>query len=106
MRQTILLLLTLAMLAAFLYGLHYRAQKEMQYKNDERWHLIQLKAGQIAYHYFQGLVVLIAVGITYLLFLPEPVLISLEKALTTSFNLIILGQLIEAAALKYYDRQM
>lgn len=106
MRQGIILLLTLLMLIAFLYGLSYRRQKQQQYKNDERWYLIQLKAGQIAYQYFQGLIILLVLGITYLLFQSDTVTIPLEKALTTGCNLIIIGQLIEVLALKFYDKRM
>ncbi|GAF40637.1 hypothetical protein FC83_GL000232 [Agrilactobacillus composti DSM 18527 = JCM 14202] len=107
MSQPLLLAIIIILMIAYFYNLHYRAKKQVQYKNDERWREIELLSSRIGYKFFQYLVILIAIGMVYLTFIPSVNIdISLSRTLFLGFAVIILGQLVEMVALKVFDHRM
>ncbi|MCH4171136.1 MAG: hypothetical protein LKF36_07925 [Lactobacillus sp.] len=107
MSQPLILTIIIILMVAYFYNLHYRAKKQIQYKNDERWREIELRASRMGYKFFEYLVILIAIGMVYLTFMPAANIdISLSRTLFIGFAVIILGQLVEMVALKVFDSRM
>lgn len=106
MDQLIILSITVILLLSYLYYIFYKSKKQKEYQNDERWQTIQSQANKIGYTYFQVLLIIIAAATTLLLFFPNwNIDISLDRVLMFAFYLIILGQIVEFGALKYYDKK-
>lgn len=107
MEQLIILFFILVLLLGYFYSVFFKARKQSEYKNDERWLSIQLQASKIGFLYFQFLIIMISILITLILFFPSMnISLSLERFLFISFTLIIIGQLVEMVALKYFDKRM
>ena len=108
--QTILLffLITATGFTLFLYL--WKAKKEMQYKKDERWQLIQVKAGNAANNLNYILILLFAAADAVLLFseidMTTPIPISLNRLFTYGALLIGLRNMVELFALKYFDKRI
>ena len=100
--QTILLIFLVAALAVTL-GLYFlKAKKQMQYKGDERWKLIQLNANNAANISNAVLIVLLVV---------LPLFIDSQTTFTQrviTFALIYIGirNLIELVATIYFDKKL
>lgn len=106
MYQLAVLSITVILLVSYVYSLFYKAKKQTEYQNNERWQNIQTLASKIGYAYFQFLLIIIAIATTLLLFFPTwNIDISLERVLMFAFYLIILGQIVELGAIKYYDKK-
>ncbi|HCM89639.1 MULTISPECIES: DUF2178 domain-containing protein [Vagococcus] len=107
MSQLIMLIFIVSLGVAYFYNLFYRSKKQMEYGNDERWSLIKEKASQISLKYYQFLIVVIAILMTLILFIPQmDISFSLNRGLMIAFDLIIIGQLVEMFALKNFDKKM
>lgn len=107
MYQLAMLLFTVILMIVFFYNLSYRSRKASEYKNDERWQTIELKSNRIATYYYQFVMVLIVICITMLLFIDSlNIDVSLSRTLNFGFYVIIIGQIIEMLALKYFDERM
>ena len=101
--QTILLIFLVAALAVTL-GLYFlKAKKQMQYKGDERWKLIQLNANTAANISNTVLIVLIVV---LPLLIDSQTTFTLQRVVT--FVLIYIGirNLIELVATIYFDKRL
>lgn len=107
MNQLIMLIFIVSLGIAYFYNLFYRSKKQMEYGNDERWLLIKEKASQVSLKYYQFLIVVIAILMALILFIPQmDVFFSLNRGLMVVFDLIIIGQLVEMLALKNLDKKM
>lgn len=106
MKQPVQLLFIVSLLIGIFYNGYYRARKQTQYKNDERWNMIQVEARKIGYLYFEALIVVFSVIIGYLVFRPSSYQIPLQKVCFYGFGIIIIGQLVELVALKHFDKNM
>mgnify|MGYP005982625555 CR=1 FL=1 len=107
MVQISMLLLTIILMTLYFYSLFYHKKKISEYKNDERWQAVEIKANQIQTRYFQCTLVAFAIGSTM------PVLIDsldgsmpIQRALYLGFCVIVFGQVVSLFALKYFDKRM
>ena len=101
--QTILLIFLVAALAVTL-GLYFlKAKKQMQYKGDERWKLIQLNANNTANLSNAVLIVLIVV---LPLFIDSQTTFTLQRVITFALIYIGIRNLIELAATIYFDKKL
>lgn len=101
--QTIFLIFLVSALAVTL-GLYFlKAKKQMQYKGDERWKLIQLTANNAANISNTVLIVLIVV---LPLLIDSQTTFTLQRVVT--FVLIYIGirNLIELVATIYFDKRL
>lgn len=101
--QTIFLIFLVSALAVTL-GLYFlKAKKQMQYKGDERWKLIQLNANNTANISNTVLIVLIVV---LPLLIDSQTTFTLQRVVT--FVLIYIGirNLIELVATIYFDKRL
>lgn len=104
--QIIILFFLVTGTAMTLYLYVWKAKKEMEYKKDERWQLIQLKANNAANISNYILILLIAVGDTVLLFFKTEISISLNRVFLFGILFLALRNAIEFYALKYFDRRL
>lgn len=80
-----------------------KATKQVKYKGDERWQLIQLKANTVANIVNGGLIILLAI---LPLFVNSQTTFTFQRV--SSFGLIYLGvrNLIELFAMVYFDKRL
>ena len=80
-----------------------KAVKQVKYKGDERWQLIQLRANTVANIVNGGLIILLAI---LPLFINSQTTFTFQRA--SIFGLIYLGirNLIELFAIVYFDKQL
>ena len=80
-----------------------KAAKQVKYKGDERWQLIQLKANTVANIVNGGLIILLAI---LPLFINSQITFTFQRV--SSFGLIYLGvrNLIELFAIVYFDKRL
>lgn len=88
----------------FLYLL--KAKKDIDYKKDERWQLIQNKANNAANYLNYILIVFLAVGDTVLLFSHIQITLTLNRVLIYGVLFIGLRNAVELVALRYFDKRM
>lgn len=88
----------------FLYM--WKAKKEIDYKKDERWQLIQNKANNAANFSNYILIVFLAIGETILLFYNIDITLTLNRVFTYVLCFIGLRNAIELFSLKYFDNQL
>ena len=99
----ILLVLTV-IVTMWLYLL--KAKKQIIYKGDERWQVIQLKANQIANIADWILVVFIFGGTIYQFFYNTEITFTLTRVTIFGMYFIGMRNLIELAAIKYLDKRL
>ena len=101
--QTILLIFLILALGVTLWLYLLKARKSIAYKDDERWQLIQVKAGRAAN---LADVILILLLVFLPLFLDTQMQLPLQRFLTFGMLFIGLRNLLELAAIFYFDRQL
>lgn len=84
----------------------WKAKKEIDYKNDERWQLIQLKANTTANYSHYILIVLVVVADIITLFSDIHITLTLNRVLTYALLFIALRNAIEMFALRYFDKRL
>ena len=101
--QTILLIFLVMALAVTLWLYILKAKKQVNYKGDERWKLIQLKANNTANAVNWILILLFGI---LPMFVDEQMTFTLQRV--TTLGLIYLGvrNLIELVATIYFDKQL
>ncbi len=101
--QTIILIFLILGLGATLCLYVSKAIKQVKYKGDERWGLIQLKANNIA-NITNGILIILLVIIP--LFVDDQTTFTLQRVIL--FGLIYIGirNLIELIGVIYFDRQL
>ena len=101
----ILILLVLTVIVTmWLYCL--KAKKQIIYKGDERWQVIQLKANQIASIANWILIVFIFGGVIYPFFYNKEITFTLTRVTIFGMYFIGIHNLIELAAIKYLDKRL
>ena len=98
--QIVLLILLIAALAVTLGLYILKARKEVQYKGDERWETIQVKAGDAANTILLVLLIVLQVVVD------TQATITIQRAITCALLFIGLRNLLELVATLYFDRQM
>lgn len=100
--QTILLIFLVAALVVTL-GLYFlKARKQMQYKGNERWKLIQLNANNAANISNTVLIILLVV---LALFTDSQMTFTLQRVVTFALIYIGIRNLIELVATIYFDKR-
>ena len=101
--QTILLIFLVMALGATLWLYILKAKKQVTYKGDERWSLIQLKANNTA-NAANWLLILLLVAVP--VFVDEQITFTIGRV--TIFGLIYFGfrNLVELAATIYFDERL
>lgn len=100
--QTILLIFLVAALVVTL-GLYFlKARKQMQYKGDERWKLIQLNANNAANISNTVLIILLVV---LALFTDSQMTFTLQRVVTFALIYIGIRNLIELVATIYFHKR-
>lgn len=92
------------LLMIYFYLHFYKRKKNSEYRNDERWVMIQKKSGEASMRYFDFLLVLTAIYITADLFMDISFTISLDRGVSYLYMLIMLRSVVELVALKHFDR--
>ncbi|KRN82850.1 hypothetical protein IV87_GL001797 [Pediococcus ethanolidurans] len=77
-----------------------------EYRNDERWNSIKLRAGNVTKTYYQYTVIMIAILMTFSLFWPTNILVRLDRVLLILLLIIDLGHVVEYLAVKRLDKVM
>ncbi|QUH28136.1 hypothetical protein [Vallitalea guaymasensis] len=104
--QTILLLFLIFGLGITLLLYVWKAKKEIEYRKDERWQLIQNKANNTANYSNYILILFLAAGEAVTLFKDIQITFTFDKALTYGLLFVGLRNSIEFFSLKYYDKQL
>lgn len=104
--QFIILCFIVIALVGTLYLYFWKAKKEIQYKKDERWQMIQNKANNSANYVNYLLVLVAAIGEAILIFRDIQASISLNRLFIYIMLFIGLRNIIEFIALKYYDNKL
>mgnify|MGYP007033164454 CR=1 FL=1 len=100
-----LILLVLTVIATlWLYLL--KAKKQIIYKGDERWQVIQLKSNQIANISNGILIVFIFGGTIYPFFINKEITFTLTRVTIFGMYFIGMRNLIELVAIKYLDKRL
>ncbi|MGO5092644.1 hypothetical protein [Clostridium sp. LCP25S3_F10] len=104
--QTIILFFLIVGTGITLFLYIWKAKKEIEYKKDERWQLIQNKANNAVNYLSYILIVFLALGEAVLLFYDIQITFTLNRVLTYGVLLIGLRNVIELFALRYFDKGM
>jgi len=104
MNEHIILLIFIVTATVATLGLYFlKAKKQVQYKGDERWQLIQLKANNIAN--VSNIILLILI-VVLSFFIDSQVTISFQRLTTFVVIFVGLRNLLELVATIYYDKQL
>lgn len=104
--QRVILSFLLIVVVATMWLYFLKAKKQVVYKGDERWQLIQLKANQVANIANWILVILIAIGTTITLVSDKEIVFTLTRVTILGTLYIGMRNLLELVAIKYFDRQL
>lgn len=101
--QIVLLMFIVAATVATLGTYILKAMKQVQYKGDERWQLIQLKANNIANSSNSILLILV---VALPIFVELQATVSFQRVTTFALIFIGLRNLLELSATIYYDKRL
>jgi len=104
--QTIILFFLIVATGITLFLYLWKAKKVVEYKNDERWQLLQNKANNAANYSNSILIVLLAIGTTLSLFSDIQITFTFNRVLIYGIFFIGLRNVIELFALRYFDKQL
>jgi len=104
--QTIILFFLIVFTGITLFLYLWKAKKEIEYKKDERWQIIQNKANNGANFSNYILIVLIAVGNIVSLFSDIQITFTFNRVLIYGILFIGFRNAIELFALRYFDKRL
>jgi len=104
--QTIILSFLIVAIGFTLFLYIWKVKKEMEYKKDERWQLIQLKAIKIANCLNYILILFVAIADTVLLFSDIRITLTLDRFFLYIVLFVGLHNMIESFALRYFDKRL
>lgn len=104
--QTIILFFLVLALGATLWLYFLKAKKQVLYKGDERWQMIQLKANQTANISNYILLILVFAGTIIPMFSDIEIVFTLQRVTLFVEFFIGIRNLIELVAIKYFDKQI
>ncbi len=104
--QTIILFFLIIATSVTLFLYIWKAKKTVEYKNDERWQLLQNKANNTANYSNAILIILLAVGSTVSLFSDIQTTFTFDRVLTYGLLFIGLRNVIELCALGYFNKRL
>lgn len=101
----IFLVIYLSIIVFFIIQLlNYRKKKSREYKWDERWKAITMKASVIVMCYFKLLGVLIMIGFCFIVFFDIQYELSLADFFRIGTYILFFEYPVEYFALRYYDK--
>lgn len=107
MSQGFILVVLLILVAFLAADSRFKDKKQMEYKNDERWKLILMKANKILMLYFYTIFLILTFGYIYFaVFSTSSPTVALRTVFAFAFYLFILRNVIEYIALRYYDNAL
>lgn len=104
--QTIILIFLILALGATLWLYFLKAKKQVLYKGDERWQMIQLKANQTANISNYILLILVFIGTIIPMFSDIEIVFTLQRVTLFVEFFIGIRNVIELVAIKYFDKQI
>ena len=104
--QTIILFSIILGVGITLFLYIWKAKKEIDYKKDERWLLIQNKANNAANYSNYFLIILFAIGEIVSVFSDIQITFTLNRILTYGLLFLSLRNTMELSALLYFDKQL
>lgn len=104
--QIIILFFLVLAVGATLWLYFFKAKKEVVYKKDERWQMVQVKANQTANIANWILVLLIFAGTLVTMFCDTEIVFTLQRVIIFGEFFIGLRNLLELVAIKYFDKQL
>lgn len=104
--QTIILFFLIVGLIITLFLYIWKAKKHIEYKNDERWQLLQNKANNVANHSNNILLLLLFAGHMVTLFSDIQITFTLDRVLIFGILFIGLRNALELFALRYFDKRL
>ena len=104
--QIIILLFLIISTGVTIFLYVWKAKKEIDYKKDERWQLIQNKANNTANYLNHVLIIFLAIGEIILLFSDTNITLTLSRVLTYALCFVGLRNGVELFALRYFDKQI
>ena len=104
--QTIILFFLIIGLSITLFLYMWKAKKSIEYRNDERWQLLQNKANHVANQSNNILILLLFAGNMVSLFSNIQITFTLNRILTFIILFICLRNAIELSALRYFDKRL
>lgn len=104
--QSIILFFLILATCITLFLYLWKAKKEMEYKRDERWQVIQNKSNNTANYSIYILIVLLAIGNAVSLFSNVEILFTFNRILIYSVLFVGFRNVIELFALIYFDKQL
>ncbi len=104
--QAIILFFLIVFTGITLFLYMWKSKKESDYKNDERWQVIQLKANNAANFSNYILIVLIAIGDIVSLFSDIQTTFTFNRVLIYGLLFIGFRNVIEFFALLYFDKRI
>lgn len=104
--QTIILIFLILALGATLWLYFLKAKKQVLYRGDERWQMIQLKANQTANISNYILLILVFIGTIIPMFSDIEIVFTLQRVTLFVDFFIGIRNVIELVAIKYFDKQI
>lgn len=104
--QIIILIFLVLALGATLWLYILKAKKQVEYKGDERWLTIQLKANRSANIANWTLIILLAIATSVPLFIDIQIMFTLDRVILFGELFIGLRNLLELIAIMYFDKQL
>lgn len=104
--QTIILIFLILALGATLWLYFLKAKKQVLYRGDERWQMIQLKANQTANISNYILLILVFIGTIIPMFSDIEIVFTLQRVTLFVEFFIGIRNVIELVAIKYFDKQI
>ena len=104
--QTIILIFLVLAAGITLWLYFLKAKKEINYKRDERWQMIQVKANQTANIANWILIILVFVGTLIPLFSDTEIVFTLQRVTIFGEFYVGIRNLLELVAIMYYDKQL
>lgn len=104
--QIIILFFIILFTGTTLFLYLWKAKKEVDYKKDERWQTIQLKANHVANYSNHILIVLLAIGTTISLFSDMQTTFTFNRILLFGILFVGFRNMLELITLKYFDKQL
>ncbi len=107
MIEQVLLLSILVFFTIITFYLYiWKAKKEVEYKKDERWQFVQLKANNIASYANTILLLVLVVADIVVSFSNWQLSLSFNRVFTLGIFFVGLHSTIEVFALKYYNARL
>lgn len=104
--QAIILFFLIIFTGMTLFLYIWKAKKEINYKGDERWQLIQIKSNTTANYSNNLLILVLFIAEMVELFSNIQIVLTLNRVLTFGILFVGLRNTLELLSLLYFDKQL